>query len=116
MDSKNKFSISQQLHWVLIIAVVLATIGSFIKYYTLQDFEFFVEAPCDVTAVECYARDCSLGECPPNNLDQYRLFSIGAADCALCNDNSCSNLCVEGGGQCSEILCSSQSDIECTYK
>ena len=113
MDSKNNFFTLRQLHWILIIAVLCAVAVSFYKYYFLEAFDFFVEAPCDSSTNECYVRDCSTGECPPNELSHYRLFSINASDFASCDDNSCSNLCLVAGGACSEILCSEQSDIEC---
>ena len=49
---------------------------------------------CDPTSQTCFSRDCSEGDCPPNNLENYRQFTIRARDFSRCSDNSCLKECL----------------------
>jgi|SRR3989338_3765350 len=98
-------------HWILIAALIIAFGTSFYKYFIQQDYNYLVEAPCDTSLNECYVRDCTTEECPPNNLSTYSHYNISAEAFKYCKDNSCTNVCKTG--PCKEIPCKSQKDIEC---
>jgi hypothetical protein len=103
-----------QVHWILLAMMVVAFIVSINKFYVHQNYDVFVEAPCDPKTQQCYTRDCSTGNCPPNNLSVYRLYKVPASVFPSCSDNSCANVCKEGSTSCVEVPCSSQSDVDCT--
>lgn len=103
------------LYEILLVGVGLALTATFYLYLYAKQYDFIIEAPCDATAQECYVRDCSEGDCPPNELSEYRVYSIPAALFSSCTDNSCVNICLgQQSSSCEEILCSSQGDYECT--
>ncbi|OGG57832.1 hypothetical protein A2853_00470 [Candidatus Kaiserbacteria bacterium RIFCSPHIGHO2_01_FULL_55_17] len=100
------------LHWFLFGMIAVAIAFSFYKYFFAKNYTFLVEAPCDSSTQECYVRDCEEEECPPNGLSTYRIFAVPASRFGECTDNSCIDLCVEGG-PCAELLCSAQEEISC---
>ena len=79
--------------WISITAVVLVIIISLYKFYLKQDYTFMVEVTCDPSIEECSHRDCSLDECPPNELEDYLTYSIKASDFKECLNDDCSNFC-----------------------
>lgn len=93
--------------FILVSALVLATlVANFYTFYFQKNYDFIVEAPCDPTTQTCFVRDCSeSSECPPNGLEQYRMFTVNAADFEKCSDDSCLYECVAGVIQCEEIFC-----------
>lgn len=94
-----------------IVAVIIATAHRFL---IAKDYDFIVEAPCDPLVDICFARDCSLpDECPPNNLENYRMFNIKAYDFEKCADNSCLNECLSGQIYCQEIFCGDSEEDAC---
>lgn len=101
------------LHVILLASTVVATLISLYTYLYARGYDFLVEAPCSVATEACYVRDCSEGDCPPNDLSSYRVFLIPAADFDSCDDNSCVNICSLEDGPCTEIVCSSQEDVQC---
>ncbi|MEK7480004.1 MAG: hypothetical protein AAB665_01800 [Patescibacteria group bacterium] len=101
------------LHFILLASAVIAILISLYTYLYARAYDFLVEAPCSVVTAECYVRDCSEGDCPPNNLSSYRVFSVPASAFDACTDNSCINICSAAGGPCTEIACSEQEDVEC---
>lgn len=110
---KDTSSEQFQLHLVLLSSVVLAVVICFYTYLYAQNYDFFIEAPCSTAFEQCYVRDCSEGDCPPNNLSAYSVYSIPAGFFVSCSDNSCYNICEGGGAACKKIPCSSQSGAEC---
>jgi len=92
--------------WLLLLSVVLAVGYSFYKYEYIQSFQYTVEASCDPAQQVCYQRDCSAGDCPPNDLDTFRVFTIPASEFENCADDSCTNICPSTDHQCTEIMCS----------
>ncbi|MDP3965569.1 MAG: hypothetical protein Q8Q13_02100 [bacterium] len=102
------------LHWVLLASTAIAILASFYIYFFTKNYDFLIEAPCDAALSQCYVRDCSTGDCPPNNLSAYSLYRVPAALFSSCTDNSCSNICTAGNTVCKEIPCSSQVDVECS--
>ncbi len=101
------------VHWVLLASVGIAVLVSVYVYFIQKNYDFFVEAPCNAATNECYVRDCSEGDCPPNGLATYRVFNVPATLFSSCEDNSCMNVCAKNNSPCTELLCSDQSDVEC---
>lgn len=73
-----------------------------------------VEASCDPTESICYYRDCSTGECPPNELEYYHVYLVGATDFEFCSDESCGNECRDGLIMCEEVACDLEVGDDCT--
>lgn len=101
------------LHWILLCATVVAILASLLMYFFAREYDFLVEASCTVATHECYVRDCSEGDCPPNEFSSYRVFLIPAGDFDSCTDNTCMNICGNEAGPCTEIMCSAQEEVEC---
>jgi hypothetical protein len=95
---------------LLIVAAICAAAYHFLVQ---KDYAFIVEAPCDPAQDTCFVRDCSGGECPPNELEHYRMFSVQAADFDTCADNSCLHECQQGDIACTEIVCGESEEDEC---
>jgi len=102
------------LHWVLLAAAAFAVLASLYTYSVAKNYDFLIEAPCDAAFQQCYVRDCSTGDCPPNDLSEYSLYSIPASLFSSCADNGCANLCGNGNAACENIPCSSQEEEECS--
>jgi len=101
------------LHWILLAATLIAIFVSLYIYLFGQRYDFLIEAPCNVATQECYVRDCSEGDCPPNELSSYRVFIVPAATFDSCTDNSCANVCSPDNSPCTEVMCSAQEDVQC---
>lgn len=101
------------LHWILLASTAIAILVSLYIYFFARAYDFLIEAPCSVATEECYVRDCSSGDCPPNDFSSYRLFAVPAAAFDSCTDNTCVNICPRERGPCTEVLCSTQEDIQC---
>ena len=93
------------LFWLLMFSVILVSLFGLYKYLFAQNYDFILEAPCDSSQQTCYVRDCEEDYCPPNELAEYRMFTIPAHAFKDCEDNACLNLCSEENGPCTEILC-----------
>lgn len=96
---------------LLVIVALLITAYNFL---IRRDYAFLVEASCDETQTTCFLRDCSGGDCPSNELEQYRIFSVRAKDFATCADNTCLQECLRGNIECTEISCGESQDDECS--
>ena len=95
---------------LLIVATVLISANRFL---IREDYDYFVEAPCDQRQTTCFIRDCSGEDCPSNGLDQYRIFAVSAVDFRSCTDNSCLPECEGGTIECAEIFCGESAEDEC---
>lgn len=73
-----------------------------------------VEAECDPSESICYYRDCSTGECPPNEFEYYQVFMVEAKDFENCSDETCGAECREGSIACEEIVCDPEMGEDCT--
>jgi hypothetical protein len=114
MESPAAFVLnSERVSWALLGSTVIAFFMSGYLYLYAENYNYQVEAPCDAEAHECYVRDCSQGECPPNDLTDYRVFLVPAAHFKNCTDNSCANVCLAPHSPCKEMLCSENGDATC---
>jgi len=113
MDKNSKHS-TPWVFWVLIVSVLIVLGQSMYVNYLKKGYLFFIEAPCNPSTNECYVRSCDVdGDCPPDNLTEYRVFQLPASQFNNCSDNSCLNICPSTSSSCEEIYCSTQSDISC---
>ena len=96
----------------LLVAVAL---GVTAKLYLFdKTYYFTVEASCDPASENCFNRDCSVdGDCPPNNLADYKVFKVHAKDFYKCADNSCAPECMSGAISCVEVKCGDSADDSC---
>lgn len=95
----------------LMVVVVIGATGW--RYLINEHYDFVVEASCDPSTETCFYRDCSTGECPPNELENYKVFTIEAKDFDSCEDNSCKRECEEGIIACEELVCGDSEEDEC---
>jgi hypothetical protein len=101
--------------WALLLSVVAVILASGFRFLIKKDYNFLVETQCDPAAETCFVRDCSEPDtCPPNELEQYRVFSIAAADYFQCaSDDSCLQQCTTGAFVCEEMMCGDSEEDAC---
>ena len=104
------------IFWLLILMVVSAIGANFYTFYFKKNIDFIIETPCDENTQTCFVRDCSTGDCPPNNLSQYRSFHISASNYAACEYDSCVKDCSSGSVKCVELMCDESGDDACSNK
>lgn len=93
--------------------IAVAMLSTAYIFLVRKDYDFIIEAPCDPAEGICFSRDCSTGECPPNGLENYRVFSVSARDFTSCADESCLQECTNGTIACDETLCGESEEDEC---
>jgi hypothetical protein len=108
MDLTNKIFLS-----VISLSVLVVLCMAAYKFFWLGNYNFIVEAECDPSSKNCFYRDCSLEECPPNGIESYSMFKVSAADFSMCTDDSCLSECVAGTVSCQEISCDETSGDIC---
>jgi hypothetical protein len=101
--------------FVIVCILTLSVVAyNFYTFSYVKNYEFIVEVPCD-SSQSCFVRYCDENEeCPPNELEQYRMFTLNASDYEKCLDGSCLNECVSGAIQCTEIVCGESEEDLCT--
>lgn len=105
------------LKLIIFLLVISALLANFYTFFFLKNYNFIVESSCNPEVEVCYGRDCSdSSECPPNNLEIYKVYSISAKDFDKCSDDSCKNECTNGLIMCKEIVCGSSSEDSCIGK
>ncbi len=94
------------------IAVIGITAYSFVY---LKNYDFVTETECDPATETCFYRDCSEEDsCPPNGLENYRVFTMNARDFNTCADNSCLDECISGTILCEELMCGESEEDMCS--
>lgn len=101
---------------LVVLLMIAATLGiTAYSFLYVRAHDFIVEAPCDTASETCFYRDCSEEDaCPPNELEDYRVFKVTAADFAQCTYNSCLEECTSGTISCEEIMCGMSEDDACS--
>lgn len=100
---------------IVSLSVIAAIVVTGYRFFWEKDYQFVVEAACDPSMDICFTRSCdNASDCPPNKLEQYKIFEISAADFEVCSDDSCSRECETGVLSCVERLCSVESGDECS--
>jgi len=105
---------SKVLLWAITFSILLAIVATYYIFVVEKNFYFSLEAPCSPTVEKCFYRDCSTGECPPNNLEFYRVFEVAAYDFIKCKDSSCLDECESGRIECVEYKCQPENDQSCS--
>jgi hypothetical protein len=99
-----------------ILAMVILALGITAWIYPIKkDYKFLVEASCTPSSPNCFYRDCSdpLSDCPPNNFDNYQVYTIKASEFQECKDGTCSSECVNGTISCKLIKCGGPNEMSC---
>ncbi len=110
--NKGKLTSTKLFTVFIFTLIIVVSLSSYVRYIFAKDYEFHVEMSCDTKTELCNIRDCS-DYCPPNGLDQYKIYKIRAIDFKNCTNNSCSNICV-GTNKCQLIKCDSKSGDNCS--
>lgn len=106
---------NKALFGVFILMVVSAIASNYFIFYHEKNYEFLVEAPCDPLTNTCFVRSCeNADDCPPNQLSEYRIFTLAARDFDSCSNNSCLDECESGALSCTEIMCGQSEDDTCS--
>ncbi len=108
---------NQKSFYILLLAlmsiVLLSFFSAFARFVLAKDYNFHVEVPCEPSENNCFTRDCD-DYCPPNGLENYKVFVMPATLYAQCDNNACENICVDNNNLCSEIECSSDAGDTCS--
>ena len=92
--------------YALLAGCVVAICAAFYFFYFKKDYEFIVEVACDPRRETCFHRDCTNPDnCPPNQLSDFKRYSLNAVDFKRCDNENCSLACVDGRVDCSPIEC-----------
>jgi len=95
---------------IIFVAVFITVIlGAIQRYYFIKEYMFTIEVPCDTASEHCFHRDCSTDDCPPNNLEDYRVFEMRAKRYDACSADDCANYCKSNNG-CIETVCDPSTD------
>lgn len=99
--------------WLAVAAAILYVVWfNFDKFVLSQNYEFYVESPCDPAEETCYVRDCE-DYCPPNGMAVYKVWMISAADFDECADDTCEAECESGAITCEPVPCDSE-EADCS--
>jgi hypothetical protein len=108
---KGKQLRSHIINTLFLSGFFVVLVASFVRYYYLKEFPIYIEVQCDPATEICFHQDCSEGDCPPNNLEDYRLFSIPGYMHSSCYDiDRCASVCKGQNGICTETICGSDPE------
>lgn len=105
---------SKVMLWLLLLSIVAVIFSTVQQFLVQKNYNFTLEAECDMAERSCFVRDCSSGECPPNELETYRIFEVTASDFNSCSQSDCLDECMSGVIQCIEVKCDSDAGDICT--
>ncbi|MDD5721204.1 MAG: hypothetical protein PHT16_02020 [Candidatus Pacebacteria bacterium] len=98
--------------WLIGISCLVAILVSFYFFYFKKDYDFIVEVACDPSVEICFQRDCSNpDDCPPNELSDFKRFSLKASDFKMCENEDCANACEAGTIKCEPIECEEDEEM-----
>ena len=98
---------------IIVLLTLVLLVHNFHTFYLQKDYQFLVETSCG-EGETCFVRDCSsTDECPPSELETYRLFSIKASDFSKCVGGDCHNQCLDGSVDCREVRCDVEAGETC---
>jgi hypothetical protein len=97
--------------YVLLLGCLVAIATSFYFFYYKKDYNFVVEVSCDPTKEICFQRDCSdPTNCPPNELSDFKRYTLNAGDFKMCENEDCTNACATGTIKCTPVACTENLD------
>ena len=101
--------------WLVSLSFLVVLLSTGYIFLVRKDYNFYLEAYCNPETTTCFTRDCSEPDsCPPNNLEDYRVFYVKAKDFNKCSDNSCLTECSSGQISCEEVVCGEEPSDECS--
>lgn len=110
MDTSGKVALT-----LLSLMVLVAILATGWLFFIKRDYDFVVEASCNPEMETCFYRDCSVeGDCPPNELEHYKVYVVNAADFRYCSDNSCAAECSSDSITCEQVVCGEAEEDECS--
>lgn len=115
MEALRKLNVNRILGILFSLSVFVAVGSNWYHYYYTGNYDYLVEAECDLGKEKCFYRDClaSPENCPPNQFSAYKKFNIKAYDFLKCTDNSCKNECETGKISCAPIMCGQNPSDQC---
>ena len=100
------------LLYVLLAGCLASILVSFYSFYYKQDYDFIVEVPCDISKEICFQRDCGFeGNCPPNNLSNFKRYSLSANNFGKCENEDCTEACESGRISCEPVVCQENLEV-----
>lgn len=98
--------------WLIGISCLVAILSAFYFFYYKKDYNFIVEVACDPSKETCFQRDCSNpDDCPPNQLSDFKRYSLNAGDFNKCENEDCTNACETGSIKCEPIECAEDEEM-----
>ncbi len=86
--------LNKVLFGVFFLSVAVIVANNYYQYAILKNYDMYIEVQCDFsTESGCIRRDCNEEECPPNELESYKIYKIKAKDLAFCQDGTCYEEC-----------------------
>jgi hypothetical protein len=104
----HNFEQKMKFNWffvLIFVSCLIVIVFAFYSYFYKKNFDFIVEVACDPLVEECLLRDCSSGECPPNNLEIFKRYVLSAADFQFCENEDCQLVCENNLIECELIPC-----------
>jgi hypothetical protein len=97
--------------WLIGVSCLAAIFVSFYFFYFKKDYDFIVEVACDPLKEICFQRDCSNpDDCPPNELSDFKRYSLNAGDFNKCANEDCTEACESGAIKCEPVPCEENLD------
>lgn len=109
METSSKVLLS-----LLSISVLIVIVATANEFLIKKDYNFALEAECDPSEHNCFVRDCSTDECPPNGFEYYRSLEVPAGTFKTCLESDCLRECESGVIQCIETACDEESGDYCS--
>ena len=98
-----------------LISLGLVCLFSFLRFYLFKNYDIIIETECDPNTDTCFTRDCETEECPPNNLNNYKKYSIKAFQFDRCDHaGSCVKFC-SNIRNCEPIECDTEAGDVCLH-
>jgi hypothetical protein len=105
MEQQQKKSNSWFLK-TLVACCFISVFVSFYLFYYKKNYNFIVEFPCNTSKEICFQRDCTNpDDCPPNELSDFKRYSLNARDFYKCENENCTNACETGTIKCEPVTC-----------
>lgn len=89
---------------------LVAASFSYVNYFENKDFPMSLESSCNPETENCFYRNCSEEECPPNGLEIYKYLEVPAWFFEKCSENSCSKECIDNPSHCVYTQCDPDSE------
>ncbi len=110
-----KINTNNNFFWIFLISIFIIILSNVYLYYFKKDFNILIEASCDPSIETCFQRSCENGECPPNNYEHYRSYSLKGYLFESCQLDNCESFC-KNTNSCIENVCEPEKGDSCSSK